>query len=359
MDKTEALTRLDRFRRAVYDRVLGHRKDTMFELMEAVLVADRPANLVHLSLEAVFHHRWPSAPDALSDGSLDVGELRRLIACELASEPSVGRPIWALDGTVWPRPAAATSPGRTWVHRTAPGRPQEGVVPGWEYQWLIDVPVEGTSWVRPIDVSRRTPTSGSPTTLAIAQLRGVLAYRPVVAHRPITTMDSSYDVLDLGHAVHDRSTPLGADVLLRLPKRRRFFRKAPPHSGKGAPCRHGAVFNVRKPETWGSPDHSESILDPERGRVQVDVWDEMHDQHDWKLSFPVVRIQADRLPKAGRKPEPLWLAWRRVVCRMILVAWSRRIGSACGCRFLNRRWLRRYIVFPSHSSGRKALFYSF
>ncbi len=40
MDNTEALKRLDRFRHSVYDRVLGHRKDTMFELMEAVLVAN-------------------------------------------------------------------------------------------------------------------------------------------------------------------------------------------------------------------------------------------------------------------------------------------------------------------------------
>ncbi|MHB0871804.1 MAG: transposase [Chloroflexota bacterium] len=100
--------------------------------MEAVLVADGPANLVHLSLEAVFRRRWPSAPDALSDGSLDVGELRKLIHAELAREAAASHPIWALDGTVWPRPAAPTSPERTWVHRVAPGRPQEGVVPGWE-----------------------------------------------------------------------------------------------------------------------------------------------------------------------------------------------------------------------------------
>lgn len=309
MEQTEANQRLDSFRRAVYDLVLGHRKDTMFELMEAVLVAEGPGNLVHLSLEAVFRRCWSSAPDALSSGSLDVEELRRLIGAELAAEPTVGRPLWALDGTVWPRPAAVTSPERTWVHRVAPGIPQAGVVPGWEYQWLVDVPVEGSSWVRPLEVSRRTPASGTPTTLAIVQLRSVLACRPPDAPRPIVTMDSSYDVVDLGRAVHDPQEPLGADVLVRLPKRRRFFRKPPPYSGRGAPRKHGAVFNLRKPETWGTPDHSDSFLDPERGKVQVDVWDDLHDQHDWKVSFPVIRVQAERLPKAGRKPEPLWLAW--------------------------------------------------
>ncbi|MHB8993502.1 MAG: transposase [Chloroflexota bacterium] len=151
-------------------------------------------------------------------------------------------------------------------------------------------------------------------------------------------MDSSYDVLDLGHAVHDPAGPLGADVLLRLPKRRRFFRKPPPYSGKGAPKRHGAVFNLRKPETFGTPDHSESLLDPERGKIQVDVWEGMHDQHDWRLSFPIVRIQAERLPKAGRKPEPLCLAWLGVEpLSEILDYWriyKQRFTVEHGIRFL-------------------------
>lgn len=309
METTAALGQLDRFRLAAYDRVLGHRKDSMFELMEAVLVADRPHNLVHLSLEAVFRRRWPSAPDALSGGSIDADELRRLVGGQLAYEVRDGRPVWALDGTVWPRPAALASPERTWALRVNPGKPQWGTVPGWEYQWLVDVPRETGSWVRPLDVSRRSPSAGSPTLLAISQMRAALAHLPDGAPRPIATMDSGYDVLDLAHAVHDPAHPLGADVLLRLPKRRRFFRKAPPYSGKGAPRRHGDVFNLRKPETWGVPDHSAILVDPERGEIRVDVWDELHDQHDYRTSFPVVRIQAERLPRAGRRPEPLWLAW--------------------------------------------------
>jgi hypothetical protein len=309
METTAALERLDRFRLAAYDRVLGHRKDSMFELMEAVLVSDGPHNLVHLSLEAPFRRRWSSAPDALSGGSIDAHELRCLVGGQLAYEPSDGRPVWALDGTAWPRPAALTSPERTWAHRVNPGKPQWGVVPGWEYQWLVDVPREAGSWVRPLDVSRRSPSVSSPTILAISQMRAAVALLPKGGPRPIATLDSSYDVLDLAHAVHDPAHPLGADVLLRLPKRRRFFRKAPPYSGKGAPRRHGEEFNLKKPETWGEPDHSDHLLDRERGRIEVAVWDELHDQHDYRTSFPVIRIQAERLPRAGRRPEPLWLAW--------------------------------------------------
>src|SRR5205807_1701000 len=51
MDTTEAHQTLDRFRREVYHDVLGRRKDSAFELMEAALVADGPRTLVRRSLE--------------------------------------------------------------------------------------------------------------------------------------------------------------------------------------------------------------------------------------------------------------------------------------------------------------------
>lgn len=309
MDITEALAHLDHFRRTVYDRVLGLRKDTTFELMEAVLVADGPANLVHLSLEPVFRRRWSSAPDAISQGSLDQAQLRHLFVTQLAQQPSFARPVWVGDGTVWPRPAASTSCDLTWAHRPNPGKPQHGIVPGWEYQWLAQVPQPPSSWALPLSVDRRGPGAASPTVLVIGQIRAVNAQRAPDAPRPIALLDSKFDVVDLGRAVHDQAEPLGADVLVRLPRRRRFFAKPPPYSGKGAPRRHGPMFNLKKPETWWAPDQSASYLDPQRGQVQVDVWEQLHDQHDYKLSFCLVRVQLERLPKSTKRPEPLWLVW--------------------------------------------------
>lgn len=134
MQDTTAYQALDRFRREVYDRALGCRKDTLFELMEAALVAVSPAPLVRLSVESVFGHRWPSAADALADGRVAADQCRGLAHAHLAQLPRGDRPVWALDGTVWPRPAAQTSPERTWGHWTSPGRPQSGIIAAWEYQ---------------------------------------------------------------------------------------------------------------------------------------------------------------------------------------------------------------------------------
>jgi hypothetical protein len=137
VNKTEGLRELADFREELYQRGLGHRKDSMFELADAVLTAERPQPLVRLSLEPVFRRGWASAPDALADGQADVGALRALVHRHLAVEPAtpvVGRAVWAVDMTVWPRPAALTSPERTFGHRPTPGIPDSGVVPGWEYQ---------------------------------------------------------------------------------------------------------------------------------------------------------------------------------------------------------------------------------
>ena len=65
---TEILRPLLVFRQELYQTVLGHRKDSAFELLEAVLCAAGPEPLVRLSLAPPFRRGWASAPDALADG---------------------------------------------------------------------------------------------------------------------------------------------------------------------------------------------------------------------------------------------------------------------------------------------------
>src|SRR6266511_2204488 len=254
MPQSEVVHTLQQFRAAMY-RTLGQRKDTLFELAEAALVSPSRATTVRLSLTPLFQRGWASAPAALRLGSLDRDAGRRLVAVSLPVPPPPVRPVWALDGTTWPRPAAATSPERTWGHRVSPGRPQSGVVPAWEYQWLVAVPEPSGSWVLPLDVARRAPAAGTPTALALAQLRAALAARPADAPRPVVTFDSQYDPVALAQA----RLGADADLLVRLTPRRRFYRAPAPYPGRGTRVRkHGPVF---------------------------------------------------RLPKSGKPPKPLWLAW--------------------------------------------------
>src|SRR2546425_8962119 len=103
---TETLLALHAFRHELYRSVLGHRKDSLFELAEAVLCASGPESLVRLSLAPSFQRCWSSAPGALADGSLDVTRLRRLFVRTLPVPAVDERELWVIDGTTWPRPSA-------------------------------------------------------------------------------------------------------------------------------------------------------------------------------------------------------------------------------------------------------------
>src|SRR5712691_1581455 len=127
VNETEGWATLLRFRQELYDG-LGLRQDSLFELVDAVLTTPQRSTLVRLSLTAAFRRLWSSTCDALADGSVDTTALRNLFAGMLADSAVVdGRPLWVIDGTNWPRPAARASADRTWEYRPLPGWPQNGV----------------------------------------------------------------------------------------------------------------------------------------------------------------------------------------------------------------------------------------
>ena len=302
---TETLLPLIAFRREVYESALGHRHDTLFDLMDAVLTSSGAANLVHLSLAPTFRRCWPSVPDALVDGTLDIDAIHTLLRGTLPAPSDGGRPLWVIDGTTWPRPEAKTSPERTYGRRVIAGLPQDGIVPAWEYQWLVAVPERQGSWILPLDVSRRAPDSSTPTVLALGQLRTALGERrpDSVVPRPVVTLDSGYNPGLFARA------KLPAELLIRLATNRVFFRPPGPYRGRGAPRKHGPVFRLRDPATHGEPDRRAHLEDADYGVVQVDAWAGLHPRSAPDAPFYVVRVQVARLPRREQPPAPLWLAW--------------------------------------------------
>jgi hypothetical protein len=327
----QALHVLDAFRQEAYQALLK-RRDALFELVEAMLTASDVSSLVRLTLSPLFQRQWPSAPDALEAGRLDENALRRLIGAQVPLPPPnpspSERPVWALDGTVWPRPKAETSPERTYGHWTSQGIPQEGVIPAWEYQWLGIVPPSsgpaGTSgsWYLPLDVLRRAPGAGTPTSLALVQIRRSLLVLPKGYPRPIVTFDSNYDVTELGLAIQvgPREQRLAVDALVRLSPRRRLYRRADAYSGKGRRPIHGRPFRLpeiadRPVETLSPedlPDRAIAFKDPSHGVVTICEWRDLHPFGGKGLdclSLSVIRVSVERLSKSAKRPKPLWLCW--------------------------------------------------
>jgi len=301
--KTEGLATLLQFRQELYDD-LGLRQDSLFELVDALLTTSQRSTLVRLSLCPTFRRRWPSTCDALADGTVDVTALRKLFAKTLPDSVTVdGRPLWVIDGTNWPRPAARASADRTWEYRPLPGWPQSGIVPAWAYQWLVAVPDVAGSWVLPLDVQRRAPTADSATQVALDQIGTVRKAQPPAASRPVVTLDSGYDLETLAKSTVD------ADLLVRLAKHRVVYRAPENHAGRGRPRLHGDPFRLADEQTHGQPQHSTQLEHPFYGTVTIDAWAELHVTGAPTAPFSVVRVQVERLPNKRLPPRPLWLAW--------------------------------------------------
>jgi len=302
VSKTQGLAPLRHFRQELYDD-LGLRQDSLFELVDAVLTAAGPTTLVRHSLSPYFRRQWPSTCDALADGSLDVPAVRRLFVQSLPLPTASDREVWAVDGTAWPRPAAATSPDRTWEYRPVAGKPQKHLVAAWEYQWLVALPDAQRSWMLPLDVRRRGVAAGTPTELVINQLRSVLAERSPRVARPVVVLDSQYAPGELAQA------QLSVDLLVRLPRRRRLFGPPGPYRGLGAPRKHGQVFRLHDARSHWTPDEELTTTDAVYGEIRLAVWRDVHDQAQPSAPFALVRITVERLPGHTRAPQPLWLAW--------------------------------------------------
>ena len=324
---------LAHFRAECYQS-FGLRRAALFDLLDAVLSGERITRLVRLSLEPGFRRGWASLFDALADGRIDLAALRRLLRRSLPEPESGQRLLWVIDGSSWPRPAAKTSPGRTHCRVVHAGQPQSGIVPGWEYQWLAAIPEMRGSWVLPLELRRRGPRAGTPTSLAIRQLKAVLQSRSRAAPRPIVLLDSHYDVPQLIDA------RLPVDLLARLASNRRFFRAPPPYVGMGRPCKHGPIFRCADPATQHDPDQTQTFDDAEHGTVTIACWSGLHPQPHPELALTVLRITVERLPRRAKAPAPLWLVWHgdtRPDDLSVLWRWyQRRFAIEHGFRFLKQ-----------------------
>ena len=142
------------FRQQVYT-LFGCRRDALFETLDAVLSAPTLETPAHLSLAPCCQRGWGSLYDALNCG--DHGSDARSNGWSLRI-PWNRRPAWfAVDASVWPRCDAETSPERGYYphpYRHSHGQP---IVAGWNYSWLVQVPLRCSSWTAPLRVRRIIP----------------------------------------------------------------------------------------------------------------------------------------------------------------------------------------------------------
>jgi Transposase DDE domain len=308
-------TTLRQFRAGVYWR-FGTRRDALFELLDAALVAGLVPSLAYLSLTAVHRRGWGSLYDALATGTIDVPALRDLVGRHPLDD---GQPIYALDTSVWPRDDAETSPARGYYFSPARQSAGQPIVAGWSYAWLAQLSFTHDSWTAPLDVRRVAPTDDAHTTAA-AQIREVLGRLPPDGPLPLCVFDAGYDPETLARDLGDLDRRRVA-VLVRLRSGRCFYADPTRQPRTGRPRRHGRKFACDDPARWWAPTAEHREQHAQYGRVRVRAWagvhakTQNHPARGSRRTRPILRgalvlVEVERLPRQTRLPKQLWLWWR-------------------------------------------------
>jgi hypothetical protein len=317
---------LRRFRAGIYHR-FGARRDALFDLRDAALVAGLVPSLAHLSLTPVHRRRWGSLYDALAVGTMDMPALRDLVGCWPLDD---GQPIYALDTSVWPRDDAETSPARG--YHCSPSRQSAGqpIVAGWSYAWLAQVSFTHDSWTAPLDVRRVAPAA-DVHAVAAAQIRDLLGRLTAAGPLPWFVFDAGYDPETLARALGELAGERVA-VLVRLRSGRCFYADPTEQPTVGRPRRHGRKFACDDPATWWSPTAEHTEEHARYGRVRVRAWADVHAKTQnhpdrgsrrTKPTFrgTLVLVEVERLPRQTRIPKQLWLWWRGPGAPDLAVLW--------------------------------------
>lgn len=162
------------FREDLY-ACLTRRGDTMFELCDAMLCEDGPVTSpVDLTLLAEHRRGHGALYDALNQGRIDVGGLRKALAVLPQPKAADGRLVLAVDVSPWLRPDAPTSPDRLFCHVYGrSGRSSDQFIPGWPYSFVAALESGRTSWCQLLDAVRLGPDDDVAEVTA-AQARRVV-----------------------------------------------------------------------------------------------------------------------------------------------------------------------------------------
>jgi hypothetical protein len=316
-----ALDDLLAFRAAVY-AAFGHRRDTLFEMADALAGAGAVASPIHLSLEPAHRRGWGSFYAALNRGEIPAAAVEALLARHPLAEAAGGPLIYGVDTSVWPRCDAETSPERGCSHHSTRHSAGQPIVAGWSFQWLAQLSLTRDSWTAPLSV-RRVPPGTELNAAAARQIAALVARRPADGRVPLFVFDCGYDSVQLGESL----AGVAVALLVRLREGRCFYADPPPPPPaadgarlRGRPRRPGAKFACADPATWWAPDGAHAEDDPQDGRVRVRAWAGVHavvQNHPTRGTRgprPLQRgalllVEVERLPHRTGPPKPLWLWW--------------------------------------------------
>ena len=320
--------------------------DALFNLSDALLSEPQARSLPELSLSVFFQRRWPSVYEALQDGRINVEHLRAVFVQALLESKAADEPIWlGLDSSSMQRLEAKGSRDRGMIYVPNMPHATKPVSVGWQFSTLMLLPEQPSSWVGILE-QRRISTQRTAIEVGIEQLRGVLA---LTKRRVIVLADRWYAVARFVQACQD----LRASALIRLKRNRKLYRPAPPRQPKqrGAPCKHGPLFQGTRPETYGPADAQWEGTDEQGKRVVVSCWKHLHFREAPESSVCVIRVQREAARDTKRDPRESWFIWtgeEDVPLEQVRTWYRKRFSQEHGYRFLKQDllWTQAHLRTP-------------
>jgi DDE superfamily endonuclease len=317
-------------------------RDALFNLSDALLSEPQARSLPELSLSVFFERRWPSVYEALQDGRINMDRLRRVFVQALIATKGSDEPLWiGLDSSGMQRLEAVSSPDRGMIyvpnlpHATTP------VSVGWQFSTVMLLPEQPSSWVGILD-QRRISSEQTAIEVGIAQLRAVL---PLIKRSVIVLADRWYAVAPFVQACRE----LGCAALIRLKRNRKLYRAAPPRRPKqrGAPRKHGPLFQGTRPETLGPADAEWEGADEQGKRVVVSCWCHLHFREAPQDEVSVIRVQREAARDSKRDPRESWFLWtgtQEAPLEQVRPWYRKRFSQEHGYRFRHRKTCSGHVL---------------
>jgi hypothetical protein len=336
---------LNLFRQQMYD-CFERSADALFNLCDALVSEPQARSLPELSLSACFQRRWSSVYEGLQDGGINTGRLRRVFVQTLIESQPTDEPIWlGIDSSGMERLEAESSRDRGMIYLPNMAHATKPVSVGWQFSTLMLLPQQPSSWVGILD-QERVSTEQTAIEVGIAQLRAVL---PSISRRVILLADRWYAVGRFVCACRD----LGCSALIRLKRNRKLYRAAPPRKPKqrGAPCKHGPLFQGTRPETQGAPTAEWEGTDEHGKRVVVSCWKGLHFREAPEVEVWVIRMQREAARDSKRDPRISWFIWigeEDVPLEQVRPWYRKRFSQEHGYRFLKQDllWTQAHLRTP-------------
>ncbi len=309
-------------------------RDALFNLCDALVSESQARSLPELSLSVFFERRWPSVYEALQDGRINVERLRAVFVQALIESEPADEPIWlGIDSSSMERLEAVSNRDRGMIYVPNMPHATKPVSVGWQFSTVMLLPEQPSSWVGVLD-QERIGTEQTAIEVGIAQLRALL---PQITRPAILLADRWYAVARFVCACRE----LGCQALIRLKCNRKLYRAAPPRKEKqrGAPCKHGPLFQGTRPETYGPADAEWEGTDEQGKRVVVSCWKRLHFREAPEAEVCVIRVQREAARDTKRDPKISWFIWtgaQDVPLEQVRPWYRKRFSHEHGYRFLKQ-----------------------